>query len=365
MGRVRRDRTHPAVLPHLVRRKGSSTMSRTVPARLAAEVVPVALALLIAASALAARPEAKRTDAAYTPGCCCNSSSTGRWTASTRSSSPCRVPGRDHWYVTFGNYADHSRRLPSNLGWKFEDGVYWGYGEGGRLCRLNLRTGKLKVLLDDPKGGVRDPQVHYDGQEDPLRLPQRRRASVSPLRDQRRRHRPAATDRRPGRRHRADLLPDGEHRLLLVALPAVCELLVHARGHALPLRRRRQERPHALQQQRPRQHAVDAARRPRALHALGVRRPQPGPLPSPLDDEPRRHRARRSTSATSSAASPCSTPSRSPARSKVVASFSPGHGMPEHLGPVAVVDPSRGPDILASAKYVSKEHEWAAPWKDP
>jgi len=41
----------------------------------------------------------------------------------------------------------------------------WGYGEGGRLCRLNLRTGELTVLLDDPQGGIRDPQVHYDGEK--------------------------------------------------------------------------------------------------------------------------------------------------------------------------------------------------------
>jgi len=35
--------------------------------------------------------------------------------------------------------------------------------DGSRLCRLNLRTRQLTVLLDDPKGGVRDPRVHYDG----------------------------------------------------------------------------------------------------------------------------------------------------------------------------------------------------------
>ena len=75
-----------------------------------------------------------------------------------------RIPGRDHWYVTFGNYADHLEDARTR-GFKFEDGVYWGYGEGGRLCRMNLRTGALKVLLADPKGGVRDPQVYYDGQK--------------------------------------------------------------------------------------------------------------------------------------------------------------------------------------------------------
>jgi len=41
-----------------------------------------------------------------------------------------RVPGRDHWYVTFGNYSDYSETPAKALGFKFEDGVYWGYGEG-------------------------------------------------------------------------------------------------------------------------------------------------------------------------------------------------------------------------------------------
>ena len=76
-----------------------------------------------------------------------------------------RPRGRDpHWYVTFGNYAIHPCHGQS-YGFKEEDGVWWGYPEGGRLCRLNLRTGKVTVLLDDPKGGVRDPQVHYDGKK--------------------------------------------------------------------------------------------------------------------------------------------------------------------------------------------------------
>jgi hypothetical protein len=40
------------------------------------------------------------------------------------------------------------------------------YGpDGGKLCGLNLRTGELRVLLDDPGGGVRDPHVHYDGRK--------------------------------------------------------------------------------------------------------------------------------------------------------------------------------------------------------
>jgi hypothetical protein len=47
---------------------------------------------------------------------------------------------------------------------------------------------------------------------------------------------------------------------------------------------------------------------------------------------------------------------------KVVSSFSPGHGIPEHCGRVAVVDPSRGPDILASVRYVNKKNSTRDPW---
>ena len=52
-----------------------------------------------------------------------------------------------HYYANFGYYcADPKQKV---------------YPVGGRLCRLNLATGKVTVLLDDPAGGVRDPQVHY------------------------------------------------------------------------------------------------------------------------------------------------------------------------------------------------------------
>mgnify|MGYP002630115013 CR=1 FL=1 len=52
-----------------------------------------------------------------------------------------------HWYANFGYYAHDPDRK--------------AYAEGGRLCRLDLRTGVVTTLLEDPRGGVRDPQVHY------------------------------------------------------------------------------------------------------------------------------------------------------------------------------------------------------------
>ncbi len=61
----------------------------------------------------------------------------------------------EHWYANFGYYAADGPSYfgnPSRL-----------YRDGGRLCRLDLATGEVVVLLDDPAGGVRDPQVHYDG----------------------------------------------------------------------------------------------------------------------------------------------------------------------------------------------------------
>ena len=63
-----------------------------------------------------------------------------------------RQPGKDrHWYANFGYFAFDPERK--------------AYGQGGRLCRLNLRTGRVTVLLDDPPGGIRDPQVSYDGKK--------------------------------------------------------------------------------------------------------------------------------------------------------------------------------------------------------
>jgi len=60
--------------------------------------------------------------------------------------------GDGHWYANFGYHSSNPDRMQ--------------YGpDGGRLCRLNLRTGKVTVILDDPGGGVRDPCVHYDGRK--------------------------------------------------------------------------------------------------------------------------------------------------------------------------------------------------------
>ena len=61
-----------------------------------------------------------------------------------------RKPGKDpHWYANFGYYGtDEDKKT---------------YTRGGQLCKLELHTGEVTVLLNDPKGTVRDPQLHYNG----------------------------------------------------------------------------------------------------------------------------------------------------------------------------------------------------------
>jgi len=56
-----------------------------------------------------------------------------------------------HWYANISYYAEDSSRKT--------------YLPGGRLCRMNLRTGEVKRLVDDPKGNIRDPCVHYSGKK--------------------------------------------------------------------------------------------------------------------------------------------------------------------------------------------------------
>jgi Hydrazine synthase alpha subunit middle domain/WD40-like Beta Propeller Repeat len=62
----------------------------------------------------------------------------------------CRQEGLDgHWYANFGYYAEGNDRK--------------AYRARGQLCKLNVRSGEVIVLVDAPEGTVRDPQVHYDG----------------------------------------------------------------------------------------------------------------------------------------------------------------------------------------------------------
>src|SRR5512145_1987779 len=60
-----------------------------------------------------------------------------------------RQPRGDHWYENFGHAISDENKA--------------AYGAGGHLCKLDLVSGKVTVLLAASQGSVRDPQVHYDG----------------------------------------------------------------------------------------------------------------------------------------------------------------------------------------------------------
>jgi len=272
-----------------------------------------------------------------------------------------RVPGRDHWYVTFGNYADHSENPAQRLGFKKEDGVYWGYGEGARLCRLNLRTGELNVILDDPKGGVRDPQMHYDGKK--ILFSYRKGGThtfhlyeinidgtgLTQLTDG------------PDDDIEPTYCPDGS----IVFCSSRCRRFVNcwftrvavlyrcdADGQnirALSSNLDHENTPWVLHDGRilyMRWEYVDRSQV--HFHHLWTMNPDGtgqtvfygnmhGGI-AMLDAKP------------------------IPRTDKVVASFSPGHGRPEHFGYVTVVDPTNGPDDLSKARNVSKQSHWKDPY---
>ncbi len=65
-----------------------------------------------------------------------------------------RKPSKDgHWYANFGYYACDTNQFPFPL------------GQGGALKILNLDTGEVRTVFEDPNGNVRDPQIHYDGKK--------------------------------------------------------------------------------------------------------------------------------------------------------------------------------------------------------
>lgn len=51
-----------------------------------------------------------------------------------------------------------------------------------------------------------------------------------------------------------------------------------------------------------------------------------------------------------------------PDSTKVVGTFSPGHGMKEHYGRIALFDASDGPDSPSGVRYISKKNTHADPW---
>ena len=252
-----------------------------------------------------------------------------------------------HWYANLGYYAHD----PKRKAWR----------EGGRLCRLSLATGKLTTLLDDPRGGVRDPQVQYDGARI---LFSYRKGGTEAY------HLYEINADGTGLRQLTDsayddieptYLPDGD----IVFVSTRCKRWVNcwltqvailyrcdARGqniHPISTNNDHDNTPWPLPDGRilyTRWEYVDRSQV--HYHHLWVANPDgtaqmtwygnlhPGIVM--IDAKP------------------------IPGSDKIVASFSPGHGLAEHAGEITLVDPNAGPDAQASARPVSRGNHYRDPW---
>jgi hypothetical protein len=259
-----------------------------------------------------------------------------------------RQPGNDgHWYANFSYYAENPERK--------------AYGKGGGLYCLDLRTGETTALLRDSQGGVRDPQVSYDGKR--VLFSWRKGGSdayhlyelefdggrVHQLTDG------AFDDFEPA------YLPDGG----IVFVSSRCKRWVNcwltqvavlhrcdADGshiRALSSNNEQDNTPWVLSDGRvlyTRWEYVDRSQVD--FHHLWSCNPDgtaqsvwfgnlhPGTVM--IDAKP------------------------VPNSLKVVASFSPGHGQREHDGFITLVDPSAGPDAAEFAKQITKAPDFRDPW---
>lgn len=265
-----------------------------------------------------------------------------------------RVSGNDHWYGNFGHYCETESPY-SDRALAKEGDMRYAFGDGGRLCRLNLRTGKLTVLLDDPEGGIRDPNVHYDAKKI---LFSYREAGTKTYHlyeiDVDGTNLRQLTDG-PDNDIEPTYTPDGSivfcssrcHRFVPCWRTQVATLYrCDADGRDIRMLSNNAEQentPWMLPDGRVlymRWEYVD--RHMMLYHHLWTINPDgsavmvyfgnqhPGLVM--LDAKP------------------------IPGTNKVVASFSPGHGRTEHEGTITIVDPRRGPDDMSMAREISRRH---------
>ncbi len=252
-----------------------------------------------------------------------------------------------HWYANFGYWSNNPERKL--------------YHDGGRLCRLNVATGKVTALLDDPKGGVRDPQMHYDGRKilfsyrkggQPYYHLYEINVDGSGLRQ---------LTHGPYDDYEPTYLPDGG----IIFCSSRCKRMVNcyyvpvavlyrcdgdgSKIQQLSANLEQDNTPRVLPDGRilyMRWEYIDRSQV--GYHHLWTMNPDgTGQMVYFGNQRP---------STVMIDAKPI------PGTDKVVASFSPGHGRREHAGVITVVDPDRGPDVDASARSISRGQLYRDPY---
>ena len=260
----------------------------------------------------------------------------------------------EHWYANFSYYASDAGRSYFGNGNKL-------YRDGGRLCKLNLRTRQVTVLVDDPRGGVRDPQVSYDGHK--VLFSYRKDGSDHYLL-----HEINADG--SGLRQLTDgdcddfegnYLPDGG----IVFVSSRCNRWVNCWLSQVAVLYR-----------------CDAdGRNIQALSSNNEQDNTPCPLPDGRILYTRWEYVDRSQVdyhhlwvinpdgtgqmiyyGNMNPSTVMIDAKGIPGSDRIVASFSPGHGQTEHEGSVAVVDPKAGPDARTAARIISRGANYRDPW---
>ncbi len=252
-----------------------------------------------------------------------------------------------HWYANIGYYAYD----PNRKAWR----------EGGRLYRWNITSGKLTALIDDPRGGVRDPQVYYDGKKI---LFSYRKGGTEQY------HLFEINADGSGLKQLTDgqyddfeptYLPSGD----IAFVSTRCKRWVGCWLTQVAVL-----------------HRCDAnGQNVRPLSSNNEQDNTPWPLPDgrllytrweyvdrsqidyhhlwsayPDGTSQMTWYGNQHPSIVMIDAKPI------PGTGKVVAIFSPGHGMTEHAGPITIVDPEAGPDNKAFAKRISRGDQLRDPW---
>jgi hypothetical protein len=252
-----------------------------------------------------------------------------------------------HWYANIGYYAHD----PNRKAWR----------EGAKLYRWNVETGKITTLLEDARGGIRDPQVGYDASK--ILFSYRKGGTENYLLYE------VNTDGTGLRQITTGTYDDIEPTCLpcgdIIFVSTRCRRWVNcwltqvavmyrcdANGQNIrPISSNNEQdnTPWPLPDGRilyTRWEYIDRSQVD--FHHLWVANPDgtsqinyfgnlhPGVVM--IDAKP------------------------IPRTDKVVAIFSPGHGAREHAGPVTVVDPKGGPDAAANAVRISDGRAYRDPW---